>query len=108
MKFRSKYHFPKNKYKPEIIKIGAVDKTNVSLSWKKETYKIADQDINYKFEIFKSIGSQELALYKELSPAEFGMTDMEVKPECFIITQYVKYDNGWTSALSEVKSIIIK
>ncbi|MFZ1358209.1 MAG: hypothetical protein WAS28_06950, partial [Saprospiraceae bacterium] len=66
-------------------------------------------DINYKFEIFKSIGSQELALYKELSPAEFGMTDMEVVAG--VLHNYavrIRYDNDWTSSLSEVKSIIIK
>ena len=104
-----KVPFPKNKYKPEIIKIGAVDKSSIALSWKRETYKIADQDMKYKFEIFKSTGSKELALYKELSPAEFGMTDMEVFAG--VLHNYavrIKYDNGWTSALSEVKSIIIK
>ena len=101
--------FPKNKYIPEMIKVVSDQKNNVLISWKVADYKISDQNVQYKFQVFRSLGSQELSLYKEISSSEFSTMDTGLSTG--VLYNYavrIIFDNSWTGSLSPVKSIVIK
>jgi hypothetical protein len=101
--------FPSHKFVPKL-NLPAIRKNNsVDLSWQKQPLEIKGKNIPYKYLVYRSVGSQDVMMYKELPSDAFSVTDDNVKPG--VLYNYairVKYDNGWTGALSEVKSILIK
>lgn len=101
--------FPKNSFVPLISKVETGRKQSVSFKWTFTNKPISGQDLAYSYEIFRSIGSEQVVLYKEVdsTSAKFEETDLE-KDVLYNYAVRVRYENGWTGALSEVKSILIK
>jgi len=101
--------FPGNKFIPILNKLEAGKSLSVSISWQKDSKSIDGQNIPYTYQLFRSEGSQQVTFYKEVASTDFKLEDINLfKNVLYNYAVRVKYDNGWTSELSEVKSIIIK
>lgn len=101
--------FPSHKYIPKL-NIPVINKNNsVELSWQKQPLDIKGKNIPYKYLLYRSVGSQNVMMYKEVSSNSFSFKDDSVRSG--VLYNYaisVKYDNGWTGDLSETKSILIR
>ncbi len=101
--------FPENKFIPTIINLTENNSKSVTLTWSNETQAVPGYDGNYTYQVFRSIGAGEVAIYQEIPKDEFSLVDS--KTESGILYNYavrVKYENGWTGSLSAVKSILIQ
>jgi len=101
--------FPGHKFAPQLNKLSEGKNQSVAVSWQKDDKSVKGKNLGYTYQIFRSVGSHEVTLYKESQPAgsRFEDTGLE-KGVLYNYAIRVRYDNGWTSALSEVKSILIK
>jgi hypothetical protein len=101
--------FPVNKYIVSFQKIEANKNMNVEMSWNKLDNKSINISRPSGFQIFRSMGNDELQLYKELQYNETNLTDkIELKNVLYNYAIRVKFDNGKSGAISEIKSILIK
>lgn len=101
--------FPGHKYAPLLNILSENKNKSVSISWKKSDQPGLDQSIGYIYQVYKSIGSLDVAFYKEIPSSQFSMEDSDLQSG--VLYNYavrVRYNNGWTSELSEIKSILIK
>ncbi len=101
--------FPGHKYAPLLNILSENKNKSVSISWKKSDQSGLDQSIGYIYQVYKSIGSLDVAFYKEIPSSQFSMEDSDLQSG--VLYNYavrVRYNNGWTSELSEIKSILIK
>lgn len=101
--------FPSGKFVPILSKLTLSKDKSVTVNWEYDTKNHAQLDKSYTYQIFRSTGSQESLLYKEIVGDNSSFSDTDLQPG--VLYNYavrVRYDNGWTSELSEVKSILIK
>ena len=79
------------------------------LDWR---YVSPDPDLDavpYQFEVYRSTGSAYPQPYAEAEPTASGYADTDL--EAGVVYNYavrVRYDNGWTGALSEVVSVLVE
>ncbi len=101
--------FPGNKHVPQLQKLVEGKNTSVTISWQYNNPPGKGKNLAFKYQLFRSVGSQNVTMYKELPSAEISWSDENLTSG--VLYNYavrVKYDNGWTGELSEVKSILIK
>lgn len=101
--------FPSNKHVPKIKQLVLAKNKSVDVSWQKDGLEIKGKKTGYSYHLYRSIGSQNVMFYKEIPDTEFTINDNKVQSG--VLYNYairVKYENGWTGDLSEIKSILIQ
>lgn len=100
--------FNAHKYKLDF----SIDKESGGMStilkWKKEDVEKLKIEVPFTFEIFKSLGDEELEIFKEVPSAQFMFSDNVYEKN--VLHNYsirIKFDGEKFGALSESKSIII-
>ena len=101
--------FPKNKYLVSFQKAESSKNMNVHLTWNKPYTKNMDKGASFKYQIFRSVGNDEIELYKEVTSSETNLTDkIEMKNVLYNYAIRIKFENGKTGKISETKSILIQ
>ncbi len=93
----------------KIISISQKPKSSVvNLSWKLEIPEKIQQN-SYSVEIYRSSGQDGVKFFKTIKSSDSNLTDTDLQSG--VLYNYavrILFDNGWTSELSEIKSILIK
>lgn len=100
--------FPAHKFVPKLNPLSKNKNNTVDVSWQKQSQDIKGKNIGYKYLLYRSVGSKDVMMYREIPSTEFSVSDDKIQTG--VLYNYairVKYDNGWTGELSEVKSILI-
>ncbi|MBK9962564.1 MAG: fibronectin type III domain-containing protein [Saprospiraceae bacterium] len=101
--------FPKKKYLVSFQKIESSKNMNVNLTWTKPDANNMDKRATFKYQIFRSVGNDELELYKEVPSGETNLKDkVELKNVLYNYAIRIKFENGKTGKLSQAKSILIQ
>jgi len=101
--------FSGHKYVPVLNKLTEGKNKSVTIDWMKDDKSIKGKNLNYSYQLFRSVGSAEVELFKEIPSNTFSVNDENLQSG--VLYNYavrVIYDNGWAGALSEIKSILIK
>lgn len=83
------------------------DETSASLQWFFDPGSKQLEKVPYTFEVFRSSGSKALTFYKTVEEASFKDSTVQSN----VLYNYavrVRYSNGWTGDLSEVKSVMVQ
>lgn len=101
--------FPKEKYVVGIEKISFDGNRDINITWNKPNTKNWGNDFSFKYQLFRSIGNDELLLYKEFEENETYFSEKAaLKNVLYNYSLRIKIDTDKYGALSEVKSILIK
>jgi len=101
--------FPKNKYNVNFHKLLANKGMSVEMEWNKLDKKTIENQMNYKYQLFRSVGNEELQFFKEFNESENTFKDnVDLKNVLYNYAIRVKFDEERFGALSDVKSIIIQ
>ncbi len=101
--------FPKNKFMINFQKLKVADNDLIEIEWDTVDTKKSEIQLPFKYQIFRSIGNEELKIYKEFDQEQSKVTDkVEQKNVLYNYAIRVKFENEKVGALSEVRSIIIK
>ena len=67
---------------------------NVNLTWNKPDAKKMDKGASFKYQIFRSVGNDEIELYKEVTSSETSLTDkIEMKNVLYNYAIRIKFEN---------------
>lgn len=97
--------FPNEKAVIEKLSVG-MDRKNVAVNWS-FLAEAKVEDIPYQFEIYKSDGVGEPSFLQRVDTPSF--TDTNVQSN--VLYNYairIRFENGWTGDLSEIKSILVQ
>lgn len=101
--------FPGFKFTPMIQKLSKGKDLSVTLNWESDLKKLQQEGKKYSYQLFRSAGSSDVTLFRELTSAETSFVDNNV--EAGVMYNYalrVKFEDGKTSDLSTIKSLLVK
>ncbi len=107
-----KLAFPRNFVKVEEVDL-TYNENDVelisNLSWNYTPLNKELAEKNYEFEIYRSTGAKNIEFYSVANSSTNVFSDSDIQPN--VLYNYairIRFDNGWTGDLSEVKSILVQ
>lgn len=101
--------FPGNKYLINLQKVDATSNMAVEITWNGLDVKKMNIQYPFKYQIFRSMGNDELKIYKEIDQNESKYSEIvDMKNVLYNYAIRVKFDNEKVGTLSEVKSVLIQ
>lgn len=101
--------FPADKYAIDLKEVGVSGNMMIKMNWSLLNPKDPGLSTPYSYELFRSVGNDELTFYKTLEKSENNFSEkVDAKNVLYNYAIRVKFNNNKAGALSEVKSILIK
>lgn len=104
--------FPSYDHVPYIISAErntvARDSAEIKLVWNYKENKNQTGDVTYKYDVFRSVGSETPSLVSSTDNHIITFFDTDIQPG--VLYNYavrVRFENGWIGELSEVKSVLL-
>jgi uncharacterized protein len=101
--------FPGSKYLINFQKVEANPNMLVEIVWNTLDVKGLNIQHPFKYQLFRSVGNEELKLYKEIDHNSSNYSEIvDMKNVLYNYAIRVKFDHDKVGNLSEVKSVLIK